>query len=591
MPRLPSRNKSWVAAAALAFYVLVHAPAATAAVTDPRQFLDATESLRTRDHPQFVERLSQIHADSAGLSATDRWHLRYLDAWETMFEGGYAKAEVEFNEIIRHSGDAVLAAKASALMLNNLAANRRYEEAFTLANRITLTLPNVTDPLARSMLLVNLSQLMTFADQTDLAIKYAEMAESAVAPGESSCLAAWYSAAALYGGKRLKSTSPELKRAIDLCTAARDRVTLNSALLLSGSVLLEENQPLMVVALLKRIEASIRLDHYFPHEELVQLQWAEAYWQLGKDEEAKKAALAVVAMNSPDTVSDWVREAYEVLYRVEKRKGNAVAALAYYEHFVAQDKGYLNDLGVRSLAYQVSQQHQLVQNLTTEGLSRQNRILRLQQALDSNAVATGRLYIALLLVIVASIGLLLFRVKRSQLRFKRMSSMDGLTGILNHQHFMSEAERLLHIQEKKLGSACLIFIDLDHFKQVNDNHGHAMGDIVLQHTVAVLQEHLRPSDVFGRLGGEEFGILLAGCSTTQAVVTAQQLRSAIESSPVEDDGRTVTLSVSVGVASSDRCGFALSRLCREADKALYRAKRAGRNRVVADFENDALTAA
>jgi diguanylate cyclase (GGDEF)-like protein len=149
----------------------------------------------------------------------------------------------------------------------------------------------------------------------------------------------------------------------------------------------------------------------------------------------------------------------------------------------------------------------------------------------------------------------------------------------------------LHLQEKKLDSACLIFIDLDHFKQVNDTHGHAMGDIVLQHTVAVLQEHLRPSDLFGRLGGEEFGILLIGCSTAQAVVTAQRLRVAIEASPVEDDGRLVSLSVSVGVASSDRCGYALTRLCREADSALYRAKRTGRNRVVGDFENDSLTAA
>jgi diguanylate cyclase (GGDEF)-like protein len=243
------------------------------------------------------------------------------------------------------------------------------------------------------------------------------------------------------------------------------------------------------------------------------------------------------------------------------------------------------------MADEVSQQQQMVQNLTTESLSTQNRILRLQQSLDASTVAKGRLYIALLLVILASIGLLLFRVKRSQLRFKRMSSLDGLTGILNHQHFMSEAERLLHIQEKKLGSACLISIDLDHFKQVNDTHGHAMGDIVLQHTVAVLQEHLRPSDLFGRLGGEEFCILLAGCSSSQAVVTAQRLRVAIEASPVEDDGRIVSLSVSVGVASTDRCGYALARLCREADTALYRAKRAGRNRVVTDAENDTLTTA
>jgi diguanylate cyclase (GGDEF)-like protein len=590
MAQLPGRIRSWVASAALACCVLVQPSLATVA-TDRAQFFDDTERLRTRDHPQFVQRLSQIHAESSSLTPAEQWHLRYFDAWEAMFEGEYAKSEVQFHEIIDHSGDAALVAKASALLLSNLAFNRRYEEAFTRANRLAVTLPTVTDPLARSMLLTNLSQLMTFADQTDLAIKYADMAENAIPPGETGCVAAFHKAAALYGGKRLTSSSPELKRAVDLCMAAREKVTTNSALLLTGSVFLDEDQPLKVMALLDRIDPSIRINHYFPHEELAKLQRAQAYLKLGRDDEARKGALAVVAMNRSDAISDWLREAYEVLYRVEKRKGNAAPALAYYEHFVIQDKGYLNDLGVRSLAYEVSQQHQMVQTLATEGLSRQNRILRLQQALDASAVSTSRLYIALLLVILASIGLLLFRVKRSQLRFKRMSSLDGLTGILNHQHFMSEAERMLRIQEKKLSSACLISIDLDHFKQVNDTHGHAMGDIVLQYTVAVLQEHLRPSDLFGRLGGEEFGILLAGCSSSQAVATAQRLRVAIEASPVTDDGRIVALSVSVGVASTDRCGYALARLCREADTALYRAKRAGRNRVVTDAENDTLSAA
>lgn len=590
MSWLPGRMRPWVASAALAFCVLAQ-PSHATAVTDPAGFLDETEGLRTKDHPQFVQRLAQIRPELNSLTAADQWHFRYLDAWEMMFEGAYAKSETQFGEIIRHSGDNALVTKASALLLSNLAFNRRYKEAFALANRLATTVPTITDPLARSMLLSNLSQMMTFAGQPDLAIKYADMAEGAIAPGETSCQAAWQKAAALYSGKRLTSSSPDLQRAVDTCVAAREKVITNSALLLMGSVFLDEGQPLKVINLLDRIDPSIRINHYFPHEELARLQRARAYFKLGRDEDARREALAVVAMNGPDDTSDWLRDVYEVLYQVEKRKGNAAAALAYYEHFVAQDKGYLNDVGARSLAYEVSQQHQMVQTLATEGLSRQNRILRLQQALDANTVATGRLYIALLLVILASIGLLLFRVKRSQLRFKRMSSLDGLTGILNHQHFMSEAERLLHIQEKKLGTACLISIDLDHFKQVNDTHGHAMGDIVLQYTVAVLQEHLRPSDLFGRLGGEEFGILLAGCSSSQAVVTAHRLRVAIEASPVEDEGRIVALSVSVGVASTERCGYELARLCREADTALYRAKRTGRNRVVTDAENDTLTAA
>lgn len=592
MIRLASLIGLWTAAAVLTLCVLA-TPSFAATVADRAAFIDETEDLRTTDHPQFVQRLAQIRLEANDLSTSQQWQLRYLEAWETMFEGAYAKSEVQFNEIIKHSDDASLKSKASALLMSNLALTRRYEDAFTLANQLTTSLPSVTDPKARSMLLINLSQMLNLAGQTDLAIKYAEMAESSVPSGDTACKPVSMKVAALYNGKHLTSSSPELQRAIDICIAARQPVVTNTMYLLMGSLFLEEGYPLKTMALLDRIDPSIRVNRYFPHQESAKLQRAQAFAKLGDDAEARKAALAVVTMAGTDDISEWLKEAYDVLYHIEKRQGNAAAALSYYEQFVAQDKGYLNDISVRSLAYEVSQQHQLVQNLVTESLSKQNRILRLQQSLDANTVSTGRLYIALLLVVLASIALLLFRVKRSQLRFKRMSTLDGLTGILNHQHFMSEAERILRIQEKKLGSACLISIDIDHFKQVNDTHGHAMGDIVLQHTVAVLQEDLRPIDLFARLGGEEFGILLVGCTSSQAMATAQRLRIAIESAPVEDAGRLISLSVSVGVASTDRCGYQLSRLFRESDAALYRAKRAGRNRVVADSdtENDTLSAA
>jgi diguanylate cyclase (GGDEF)-like protein len=233
----------------------------------------------------------------------------------------------------------------------------------------------------------------------------------------------------------------------------------------------------------------------------------------------------------------------------------------------------------------------LAQKVETEKLGRQNNVLRLQRALDTKAVETGRLYIALLLGVLASIVFWLFRLKRSQLRFKKLSHYDGLTGIFNYQHYITEADRALRGLEKKHGIACLVSIDLDHFKQVNDTHGHAAGDAALRHTVDICRQHLRPTDVFGRLGGEEFGILLLQYSRDQGVVIANRIRSAIEATSFNVDGRVISLSASVGVASTDRSGYGLQRLCREADAALYRAKRSGRNRVIADTESDGLVEA
>jgi diguanylate cyclase (GGDEF)-like protein len=118
-----------------------------------------------------------------------------------------------------------------------------------------------------------------------------------------------------------------------------------------------------------------------------------------------------------------------------------------------------------------------------------------------------------------------------------------------------------------------------------------MGDVVLKHTVALCQRQLRPTDLFGRLGGEEFGILLPDCTLGQGMIIADRMRTAIEASPANGDGFVVTFSASIGLASTDTSGYELQRLRKEADAALYRAKRTGRNRVMSDTESNGLVKA
>lgn len=583
MPRAMSRFRSRATGVALAWCVLVSpCPATASLVADPSAFLEQTEALRTKDHPRFVERLQQIRRESPSLSKPQQWHLRYLDAWETMFEGDYTRSEAQLRDIIDHSGDVTLAAKASALLLSNLGANRRYDEAFALANRLVDDLPRIDDPLARSMLLMNLSQMFNLAGQTDLAIQYAGMMESTVPPGETQCYPFSMRAAALNNTGRLTSSSPELSRAIDACVAAGQPILANTMWLVLGDRFIEEGQPRKTLALLDRIGPGIRTSEYYAHLLSSQVQRARANEKLGNVDDARKAALGALAMSDDAEMSEWMRDAYGVLYRIEKRQGHAAAALSYYERYVAQDKGYLDDITARDLAFELSKQHLLMQKLETERLARQNSILRLQKALETKAVETSRLYIVLLLLFLASVVFWLLRTKRSQLRFKKLSWHDGLTGIFNRQHFMNEAARILRLLEKRAGHACLVFIDLDHFKQINDTHGHAMGDLVLKHAVAICGQQLRPGDMFGRLGGEEFGMLLVGCPKERGMLIADRIRMAIEASPVTEEGCVVSFSTSAGLAATATCGYDLQRLCREADMALYEAKRAGRNRVMAD---------
>jgi len=171
--------------------------------------------------------------------------------------------------------------------------------------------------------------------------------------------------------------------------------------------------------------------------------------------------------------------------------------------------------------------------------------------------------------------------QQSQLRFQKLARRDGLTGILNRQHFMDEAKMAVAYCARSSREACLILIDLDHFKDVNDSHGHVTGYGVLKRTVAICQLYMRSMDTYGRLGGEEFGVLLPDCALDVAAQRAEELRHAISSFVVGEKDRDsdVNVTASFGVTSTRYSGYDLRQMLIHADSALYRAKREGRNRV------------
>lgn len=153
---------------------------------------------------------------------------------------------------------------------------------------------------------------------------------------------------------------------------------------------------------------------------------------------------------------------------------------------------------------------------------------------------------------------------------------DPLTGIGNRRAFLSAGEHLLRLCAEQRQPVALLLCDLDHFKAINDQFGHAEGDRVLQDFSAGVVARLRKTDVFGRIGGEEFACLVAG-TQDEAQALAERIRSGFAAGASADCAQ----SVSIGVAGSAAAGYDLMRLLSLADKALYQAKHEGRDRVAA----------
>jgi diguanylate cyclase (GGDEF)-like protein len=561
-------------------FVCTTASAASASDIDTR--MAHAEAIRLKDHARFVTLLDQLHHDAPQMDAKQTWRLRYNDAWESMFEGHYPASEADFRDIIARSDNEALVAKSTALLMDNLVLQARYADAYVEANYATDMLPRVADPMARFTLLSHLSQTLNFAGQQDLALKYAEMMGPATPPSETPCPALYTKVAALEGLKRLTSASPELAGAIDSCTTNGQPVFANAASLILVDMYIAERSPTKAMAVLDRIEPSIRASGYFPALVAMTKHRGQAYQQMGDLADARKWALQAVTMSHPGDFNEWLRDAYQVLYEVEKASGNADAALEYHEQYVKQEQNFRHDIDARAMAYQAARQRVLAQRMQAAKLIEENDILRLQGELDNKAIEMTRLHIALLSIVLLAVVLWVVRLRRSQLRFKRLSAHDGLTGIFIQQHFIAEMSGTLDKLKRRQTDACYITLDLDHFKVVNDTYGHTVGDAALKYAVELCKAQLRTADLFGRLGGEEFGIVLPATSREQGRAIAERVRSALHANPMPIAEGRVILAASIGVACTDTIGYDVQRLCRAADTALYRAKGEGRNRVVVD---------
>ena len=164
----------------------------------------------------------------------------------------------------------------------------------------------------------------------------------------------------------------------------------------------------------------------------------------------------------------------------------------------------------------------------------------------------------------------------------RQARVDYLTGVSNRRHFMERAEQELHRCVRYGGQLSILMLDIDHFKLINDRYGHKVGDLVLKALTQVCAASLRDVDVVGRMGGEEFAVLLPETDRSVAVSAAERLRVAIDQTKVPlADGLPVKFSVSIGVAAMQSADDNLDVLLNRADAALYEAKGSGRNRVCA----------
>ncbi|WP_243292763.1 diguanylate cyclase [Bacillus sp. FJAT-47783] len=184
--------------------------------------------------------------------------------------------------------------------------------------------------------------------------------------------------------------------------------------------------------------------------------------------------------------------------------------------------------------------------------------------------------------LIVSLSLYIYRYNAMIKKLKKENKMDFLTGLNNVRKFDEEMNGFKSHRLSNGERLSLLFIDIDHFKKVNDTYGHDAGDEVLKQLAVILRENKRPFDQAYRNGGEEFSILLHDCSLHQAKQVAERIRKAVEKHSFVLSGQTViNITISIGVAAFPETTSDIDQLVKKADEGLYKAKRSGRNKVCA----------
>ncbi len=574
MPRSVSRALRGVLGFFVALTMLSGFAAQPPSDADVDVLLLEADTVKSSNPTRFAEILRSLEQRAPELDESHQYHVSYLRGWHHAYTGMYEDAINTLRPLIAAPAEVNLKFRARSTMVNVLLIAQRYEEAFSELSTLVEQLDLVTDQAARDQGLAVAAFLYAEVGQHDLSLVYADRLIEENWNGRGACRGGQLKVQSLYDGSRPRARpatlETEIRQGIDACIQSDEPLFANVIRSFEARLLLESNQPAAALELLSKYYEETLRTRYPRLISQFNVLHARAYLALGDSERARDFALRAVDSAVQNQFTEPLVTAYHLLHSLEKQRGDIRAALEYHEKYTIADKGYLDDISARQLAYERVKNEVAANRLQIESL-------QLQRELDAKAIENVRLYVALLIVVLAFIAFWAYRTKRSQLHFMNLARRDGLTGIINRPHFMDLASSTLENCRKLQQDVAVILFDLDHFKQINDRFGHAEGDATLKRIVAACQTRMRAADIFARLGGEEFCILLPACNLEDAGERAEELRIAMADL---SNAHVAKTSASLGVAGTADSGYDLNQLLAHADHALYQAKHKGRNCVV-----------
>ena len=538
--------------------------------------LRQADAVRTSDADRFAELMRQLREDKSAKSDLQRQHFTYLHAYQVgLYDDQIAK------QLFNEARDPTIKYRAGGLAASFSALNRDLSTGLRYIQDAMAMRRQIADKTIRHEGIANSALLYAEIGQHRISLRYAKEVLADKPGPRMQCIAGQHRVSAEFQLGLLPKDAAVIQRVIDHCLAQRESISANITRGLLARKYAADGDLPGAVSLIEQVLPEVEATRYPRLIAGAHAQLAELKLALGDVAAAEAHANATVALGEQIRSSSTLVSAYNTLYKIAATREKPSVALDLYKRYAEAEMAHQSDVRTRELAYEIVKHETEMQSKRLAEAEQANQVLRLQQTLERESAQKARLAMVFLMLVLAAIVFWAIQIKRHQGQLQRLAQTDALTGLGNRYFFTRKSERSLVDAARAGEPVALVMFDLDHFKAINDTYGHGAGDWVLKQVGRTCGALCRKIDYLGRIGGEEFAVLLRGYDLAAASRLAEDCRSQLAQIDTRESGYNFVVTASFGVSSTAESGYDLSRLLSHADKMLYRAKNEGRNRVCA----------
>ncbi|MGI2021916.1 tetratricopeptide repeat-containing diguanylate cyclase [Shewanella glacialipiscicola] len=553
-----------------------------AAPTNYDETLTKIEKLQHSDLPAAINLLKTIESEFDTMSRSQQGRFLVFKGAASIYAGQYQAAidMLSRSEALLKDSDMLFSAYSYEATAH--IALRDFNDAFNAMGKSLGLIDRIDDINLKRASYLRLASLYSAMGIIEEVATYAAKAFALASPNDVKdiCVSKLYLSVHQLEIKSYYQAFEEFKSTRSFCESNGYPLIAYIALKGMGESKLRLNEPHSAVSYLldslKGYESfNFQLEINSAHELL-----SETYLMLQDFAKAELHAQYIMKLSDDSSNTMLKHGASRMLAKLNAQNKQFEQAYEYSKKEQHYNQLIFDESKMKTLAYQAAQFNANEQSREINLLNKERELYIAQQMVKEREYTNMLMFVTILVGGLFFLGILLAVGQMQKRKFMRMARMDALTGILNRGAGQELGEDLFVQATARGGDFCVILFDLDLFKRINDSYGHGTGDWVLKKVADFLKSHIRNGDVFARIGGEEFAILLPYANEEKGMEVAEQCRARIEAIETQHSGHKFVITASFGVSGLMADDLSLDPLFHRADMALYAAKSCGRNTVV-----------